>query len=125
MIKTNFSVNSEEKNRILNLHESATKNQYLVLEDEMSSDDIADRDRGEVFANKADKNSKYREWIAKNGSEELKKLVSVINYALKNSSNPKDKDLRLLGKYLRKNPQIEKQIEEYAKQNPLNSSPNQ
>jgi len=118
MIKTNFSVNNEEKDRILNLHESATKKQYLVLEDEMSSDKIADRNRGEVFANKADKNPKYREWIAKNGSEELKKLISDINDALKNSSNPDDKDLRLLGKYLRKNPQIEKQIEEYAAKKP-------
>jgi hypothetical protein len=125
MIKTNFSVNNEEKNRILNLHESATKNQYLVLEDEMSSDDIADRDRGEVFANKADKNRKYGEWISKNGDNELRKLISTIEEALKNASNPEDKDYKKLGKYLRKNPQIEKQIEEYAKQNPLSSSPNQ
>jgi hypothetical protein len=33
MIKQNWSISQEEKNRILNLHESATKNQYLLREE--------------------------------------------------------------------------------------------
>ena len=31
-MKNIFEINSEERNRILNLHETATKNQYLVVE---------------------------------------------------------------------------------------------
>jgi len=37
MVKQNWDISQKEKNRIINLHESATKNQYLIIEQDDSN----------------------------------------------------------------------------------------
>jgi len=41
MIENIFEVNNEEKSRILNLHENATKRQYLSEQDKLTPEELA------------------------------------------------------------------------------------
>ncbi len=122
MIKTNFLVNEDEKARILNLHENATKKQYLVLEDDMEMSgppNLEDKKRGEEFVAKMMKNNSFKRWLSTDADEKLKKIIKTIESALQNATNPSDSDYAKLGKYLRKNPDVESQIEQYRAKNPV------
>jgi hypothetical protein len=108
MIKQTWNINEEERNRILNLHENATKNQYLMSEQNkmrgpgmktttdttnMSySQDIGDFfSSGEYESNKvknliASEKPKIEEFIKKNGG---KKFVVKIDSGESQVTNPK------------------------------------
>jgi len=133
MIKTNFLVTKEEKDRILSLHESATKKLYLVTEiSDMEAD--AELPNEPEPTNKSDENI-AREWEAKNINNpsfqdwfkselvsskypRFKKRVNAIQNAVRGSSIPDVRDYQKLGRYLRKNPEIETEIEDYSRKNP-------
>jgi hypothetical protein len=132
MIKTNFLVTKEEKDRILNLHESATKNLYLVTEIEdmdisepTGTDDlnnkVTDIERGGEFVRKSIENPNMQDWMTEN-EKNYPRLIrflrdeetTVIGYR----GAVTDRIYRKIGRYLRKNPQIETEIEAYSKKNP-------
>lgn len=108
-MKNLFELSSEEKNRILNLHESATKNQYLMLEQSgqqsggiktsstssktlFPKQDIGDKFKfGEYQSNTVKKaiellKPKIDEFIKNNGG---KQFIVNINAGESNVTNPK------------------------------------
>ena len=133
MIKTNFLVNEDEKARILNLHESATKKLYLVTEiSDMEAD--AELSNEPEPTNKSDENI-ARDWEAKHINNpsfqawfeselvsskypRFKKRVNAIQSSVRGSSVPDNRDYQKLGRYLRRNPEIELEIDDYARKNP-------
>lgn len=133
MIKTNFLVNEDEKARILNLHESASKKHYLVTEISDMEADAELPDEPEP-TNKSDENI-ARDWEAKHINNpsfqawfeselvsskypRFKKRVNAIQSSVKGSSVPDNRDYQKLGRYLRRNPEIELEIDDYARKNP-------
>ncbi len=129
MIKTNFSVNSEEKNRILNLHESATKNQYLISEEsDFLNLNILPPTKEEVgigkdFVSAQMLNPNYQSWLKSifndKNYDEYRKVIEPIDKAQINRTEATKKELGRLGRYLKKNPQLIKSIEDYASKNPF------
>lgn len=132
MIKTNFLVNEDEKSRILNLHESATKKLYLVseeidIEDDMSkpnpfkSGNKEDENIGREFETKMVKNPNFQSWfssVSSNKFPRFKKRINAIQDIVRGSGVAEPILYEKLGRYLRKNPEIETEIEEYSKKNP-------
>lgn len=130
MIKTNFLVNEDEKARILNLHENATKKQYLVLEDDMdisepyTSDDMGNKEsdeaKGSNFVSKSMKNPNMQAWMIENE----RKYPRFIRFLRKEEKIDKETGgnapniYRKIGKYLRKNPDVLISIEKFAKKDP-------
>jgi hypothetical protein len=132
MIKTNFLVTKEEKDRILNLHESATKKLYLVTEavdmdisEPTGTDDlnnkVTDIERGSEFVRKSIENPNMQNWMTEN-EKKYPRLIrflrdeetTVVGYR---GAVP-DRIYRKIGRYLRKNPEVEKEIEDYSMKNP-------
>jgi len=74
-MKNSFNINQEEKNRILNLHESATKNQYLIYE-QVSDKDIAGQIYNASYGPGTDEDN-FIAAIEKIGS--LQQLINVDN----------------------------------------------
>jgi hypothetical protein len=62
MIKQNWNINNEERFRILNLHESATKNLYLLKEQEINPEDNENTIRSN------DKNDKFTYFLFQPGT---------------------------------------------------------
>jgi hypothetical protein len=132
MIKTNFLVNEDEKARILNLHENATKKLYLVIEDD--SDDLSpitqqdlskkkmDINKGMDFSAENSKNSSIQSWMIENQSKypRFVKRLNVILTALRNGTNPTDSEYQRVGRYLRKNPEVLDSIESFRRKDPSN-----
>ena len=128
MIKTNFSVNNEEKDRILNLHESATKNQYLVMEESDATNfNIFPPTKEEIsigkdFVTKQLNNPKYQAWyrsvLDDKNYDEYRTLIEPLVKGLDMQSIASNKEYGRLGRYLKKNPQLNNAIEEYAAKNP-------
>ena len=132
MIKTNFLVTKEEKDRILNLHESATKNLYLVTEiSDMEADaelpnepeptNKSDENIGREFQAKMVKNPNFQSWFSSVSANEFprfKKRINAIQDIVRGGGVAEPRLYEKLGRYLRKNPEIETQIEEYSEKNP-------
>lgn len=132
MIKTNFLVTKEEKDRILNLHESATKKLYLVAEavdmdtsEPTSSDDLnnktTDIKRGADFVAKNIENPNMQAWMIENENKYPRLIrflrdeeVTVVDFR----GTVPERIYRKIGRYLRKNPQVESEIEAYSEKNP-------
>ena len=132
MIKTNFLVTKEEKDRILNLHESATKKLYLVTEavdmdisEPTGTDDlnnkVTDIERGSEFVRKSIENPNMQDWMTENEKNYPRFIrflrdeeTTVVGYR----GAVTDRIYRKIGRYLRKNPEVEKEIEDYSLKNP-------
>ena len=132
MIKTNFLVTKEEKDRILNLHESATKKLYLVTEavdmdisEPTGTDDlnnkVTDIERGSEFVRKSIENPNMQDWMTENEKNYPRFIrflrdeeTTVVGYR----GAVTDRIYRKIGRYLRKNPEVEKEIEDYSIKNP-------
>jgi hypothetical protein len=131
MIKTNFLVTKEEKDRILNLHESATKKQYLVMEVDDTVDDLeisdpnsptskSDENIARDFERRMQKNPNFQKWLISVSSKypKFKKRIDTIQNIIRGGGSPEPIHYKRLGRYLRKNPEIENQIEVYSVENP-------
>jgi hypothetical protein len=132
MIKTNFLVTKEEKDRILNLHESATKKLYLIAEavdmdisEPTGTDDlnnkVTDIERGSEFVRKSIENPNMQDWMTENEKNYPRFIrflrdeeTTVVGYR----GAVTDRIYRKIGRYLRKNPEVEKEIEDYSMKNP-------
>lgn len=87
-MKNLFDISSEEKNRILNLHESATKNQYLISEQKIKPINFNITDSfpsGKYTLNKTDEIDKAINQINKY----LKSSKGLLNTIVINSSESK------------------------------------
>jgi hypothetical protein len=105
-----FEISSEEKMRILSLHENATKNLYLLteafLEDYLKLDN---RELGSVIFYKTQKKpyvQKYMNWrdseIDKNISDNIENYIQSVYTAHRRGSNG-EVELEKFGKFLKKN----------------------
>ena len=78
-MKNIFEINSEERSRILNLHETATKNQYLVVEQTQTS--FPKQSLGDKF--------KFGEYDSENVKNSILKLKPQIEAFIKNNGGKK------------------------------------
>jgi len=132
MIKTNFLVTKEEKDRILSLHESATKKLYLVAEDtEEANFNLFPPTKEEInlgmeFCERMRMNPNYQSFSKNTTDEKFKKLMKPIENAIMRYSsggvghggNPTNRDYGRLGRYLKNHPDLENQIINYSQKVP-------
>jgi hypothetical protein len=119
MIKNIFEVNNEEKSRILNLHENATKRQYLFEQSfTPKSSDIG------VFVKNC-----YIDSYRKNKSSELFKNAKNISKRLEkyrtefaaNENNPPDGFFESIGKQVQSIKGLLDELLVYAKENKIST----
>lgn len=109
-MKNIFEVNQEEKSRILNLHESATKNQYLSEEAELFGNNKKMRQRGEelvnavtVFYKKYDKNSNFLGLSQDKNLEGIANEFRNVYNDFNNMGNPDKKTFKKIGEFFSNN----------------------
>ena len=110
-MKNLFEINNEEKMRILNLHESATKKHYLTedVESETSfnllppSKEDINYGWDIVTKLKGKKNLKF--WAEqKKFPKDVIKAFGVVDVSNANETNADEKSVGVIGRYFRKNP---------------------
>jgi hypothetical protein len=136
MKKNIFEVGQEEKNRILSLHESATKNLYLSESEEMiSTYDKEEVDKGTEISNKLSNSDNltpkywiplsgkpnvnpFEAWAEWSGLKDIRKaLGNVYNYTRNVSVIP----VQLygqIGRYFMKNQEGEQKVNEIISKSP-------
>lgn len=119
-MKYNWNVSDEDRQRILNLHESATKRHYLN-EDETDVDlfkriSPADIDLGwKIY----EKSREYpRETISWVNGQSNKKLISLYDDLSKKSTNVDSSVVGRIGRFVNKSPNLLSSFREFIKKYP-------
>lgn len=90
MIKFNFEVDSNERERILSLHESATKKNYLVIEQSVSNKTISKKPAPLVLGFREEPFDRAGFKLSDNGKAELDEIISQLNAYIKTNSSSYD-----------------------------------
>lgn len=129
MIKNIFEVNNEEKNRILNLHESATKRQYLSEDENTSTTTMTtwpwdsktkqvqgggNPNYASFFVGLVDNNVQGIDEVIKN-NRRLVRLKDEVNRLVTNRSMIDNSILNELQKELSKDIEVVKKLVDIAK----------